>query len=213
MDIEKLKGAWKSYTDDLRERGSKNASELREILSRKSEQSLRRLRRNFLIEAGINLAAIPLVLIIVINQYAQVGDHRYYLSGFLVLLLLAFLGFLYNSYMRIYRYENLELPLEQKLEQQVKRLRIFMKNYAMIGYLLYFLVFVVSLLVSAYDDVMGELPRLGVGLLVSVVLFFALVRPLVRYYLKRLYGRHLDSLTEYLNELHEESSITQEQND
>jgi len=213
MDIEKLKGAWKSYTNDLRERGSKNTSELREMLSRKSEQSLRRLRKNFLIEAGINLAAIPLVLIIVINQYAQVGDHRYYLSGFLVLLLLAFLGFLYSSYMRIYRYEQLDLPLEQKLEEQVKRLRVFMKNYAGIGYILYFVVFIVSLLVSAYDNVMGALPRLGVGLLIAVILFFVLVRPLVRYYLKRLYGRHLDSLTRYLNELHDESSITHEQHD
>ncbi|MBS3806517.1 MAG: hypothetical protein KGY60_03360 [Bacteroidales bacterium] len=213
MDIEKLKGAWKSYTNDLRERGSKNTSELREMLSRKSEQSLRRLRKNFLIEAGINLAAIPLVLIIVINQYAQVGDHRYYLSGFLVLLLLAFLGFLYSSYMRIYRYENLELPLEQKLEEQVKRLRVFMKTYAGIGYMLYFVVFIVSLLVSAYDHVMGALPRLGVGFLIAVILFFVLVRPLVRYYLKRLYGRHLDSLTRYLNELHDESSITHEQHD
>ena len=83
-----------------------------------------------------------------------------------------------------------------------------MKNYAVIGYILYFLVFVVSLLVSAYNDVMGELPRLGVGLLIAVVLFFALVRPLVRYYLKWLYGRHLNSLTGYLNELHDESSIT-----
>jgi len=213
MDIEKLKGAWKNYTDDLRERGSRSTSELREILSRKSEQSLRRLRKNFLIEAGINLAAIPLVLIIVINEYAQVGDHRYYLSGFLVLLLLAFLGFLYNSYMRIYRYENLELPLEQKLEEQVQRLRIFMKNYAVIGYILYFLVFVVSLLVSAYNNLTQELPRLGVGLLVAVLLFFTLIRPLTRWYLKRLYGRHLDSLTGYLKELHDESSITQEQND
>ena len=213
MDIEKLKGAWKSYTEDLRERGSKNASELREILSRKSEQSLRRLRKNFLIEAGINLAAIPLVLIIVINQYAQVGDHRYYLSGFLVLLLLAFLGFLYNSYMRIYRYENLELSLEQKLEEQVKRLKKFMSSYAVIGYILYFLVFVVSLLVNAYQNLMEELPRLGLGLLIAVILFFLLIRPLMRWYLKRLYGRHLDSLTGYLNELHDESSINQEQND
>lgn len=213
MDIERLKGAWKSYTDGLKEHGSKNTSELREILSRKSEQSLRRLRKNFLIEAGINLAAIPIVLVIVINQFAQVGDHRYYLSGFLVLLLLAFLVFLYNSYMKIFRYEHLDMPLEQKLEEQVKRLKLFMKNYAVIGYMLYFIVFVAGLLVSAYNNLTGELPRLAVGILVALALFFSVIRPLIRYYLKRLYGKHLDSLTSYLNELQEKSSITPEQND
>jgi MFS family permease len=203
MDIERLKGAWKSYTDGLKEQGSKNTSELREILSRKSEQSLRRLRKNFFIEAGINLAAIPIVLVIVINQFAQVGDHRYYLSGFLVLLLLAFLVFLYNSYMKIFRYEQLDMPLEQKLEEQVKRLKLFMKNYAVIGYILYFLVFVAGLLVSAYNNLTGELPRLGVGILIALALFFSVIRPMIRYYLKRLYGKHLDSLTSYLNELQE----------
>lgn len=213
MDIEKLKGTWKSYTEGLRRRDSKNTSELREILSRKSEHSLRRLRKNFFIEAGINLAAIPLVLVIVINQYAQVGDHRYYLSGFLVLLLLIFLAFLYNSYMKIYRYEHLDLPLEEKLEEQIRRLRKFMTNYSLIVYILYFVVFVVSLLVSVYDEVAHELPRLGVGLLIAAVLFFVLIRPLTKYYLNRLYGCHLDSLTAYLNELHNESSIIQEQND
>ncbi len=207
MDIDKLKGAWKSYTDRLEEHGSKNTGELREILSRKSEQSLRKLRKNFLIEAGINLAAIPMVLVIVINQFGQVGDHRYYLSGLLVLLLLAFLGFLYNSYIKIYRYEHLDYPLEQKLEEQVERLRRFMKNYAVIGYILYFIVYIVSLLVSAYDNVTGELPRLGVGLLIGVGLFFVLIRPLIRYYLKRLYGRHLDSLIQYLKELNEETRV------
>mgnify|MGYP000302969220 CR=1 FL=1 len=213
MDIERLKGAWKSYTDDLREQGSKNTSELREILSRKSEQSLRRLRKNFFIEAGINLAAIPIVLVIVINQFAQVGDHRYYLSGFLVLLLLAFLVFLYNSYMKIFRYEQLDMPLEKKLEEQVKRLKLFMKNYAVIGYILYFVVFVVGLLVSAYNNLTGELPRLAVGILIALALFFSVIRPLIRYYLKRLYGKHLDSLISYLNELQEKSSITLERND
>ena len=213
MDIERLKGAWKSYTDDLREQGSKNTSELREILSRKSEQSLRRLRKNFFIEAGINLAAIPIVLVIVINQFAQVGDYRYYLSGFLVLLLLAFLVFLYNSYMKIFRYEQLDMPLEKKLEEQVKRLKLFMKNYAVIGYILYFVVFVVGLLVSAYNNLTGELPRLAVGILIALALFFSVIRPLIRYYLKRLYGKHLDSLISYLNELQEKSSITLERND
>jgi hypothetical protein len=78
-----------------------------------------------------------------------------------------------------------------------------MKNYAVIGYILYFLVFVAGLLVSAYNNLTGELPRLGVGILIALALFFSVIRPMIRYYLKRLYGKHLDSLTSYLNELQE----------
>lgn len=204
MDIDRLKGAWKSYTADLKEKSTKGTEELRDILSRKCQHSLRRLRKNFLIEAGVNVAAIPLVLLIIISQFTQVGDHRYYLSGFLVLLLIGFLGFLYHSYMKIFRYEHLELSLEKKLENQIQNLRIFIRNYAVIGYLLYFLAFVVSLLISVYDNLAGELPRLGIGTLLGVVLFFVLVRPVVRYYLKKLYGRHLDALKEYLEELNDQ---------
>jgi len=204
MDIDRLKGAWKTYTADLKEKGTKGTEELRNILSRKSQHSLRRLRKNFLIEAGINLAAIPFVLIIIISQFTQVEDHRYYLSGFLVLLLMGFLGFLYHSFMKIFRYEHLELPLEEKLEKQIRNLRLFIRSYAVIGYFLYFLAFLVSLLISAYDNLVGEFPRLGIGTLLGVLLFFVLVRPVVRYYLKKLYGRHLDALKGYLEELNDQ---------
>jgi len=204
MDIDRLKGAWKTYTADLREKGTKGTEELRSILSRKSQHSLRRLRKNFLIEAGINVAAIPLVLIIVISRFAQVGDHRYYLSGFLVLLLLGFLVFLYRSYMQIFRYEHLKWPLEKKLENQIQNLYIFIRNYAVIGYFLYFLAFVVSLLISAHDNLAGEWLRLGIGSLLGAVLFFVLVRPVVRFYLKKLYGRHLEALKGYREELNDQ---------
>jgi MFS family permease len=203
MDIDRLKGAWRSYTAGLKERGAKGTGELRDILSRKSQQSLQRLRKNFLIEAGINVAAIPVVLIIVLSQFGQVGDHRYYLSAFLAFLLVGFLLFLYRSYMRIFRYEQLELSLEKKLWNQIIRLQSFMRNYAVIGYVLYFLAFVVSLLISAYNNLLDEWPRLSIGLGIGIVVFFLLVRPLTRYYLKRLYGRHLDSLRRYLEELNE----------
>ena len=152
MDIDKLKGSWKKYTSELRYKESKGTAELRDILRQKSQQSLKKLRKNFLIEAGVNIAAIPVLFIIVVNYLDVIEPLKYYLSAFLVLLLLMFLGFLYRSYLRIYRHEHLRLPLEKKLEEQIVSLRNFMLIYERITYIMYFVALLFGLLITTLND-------------------------------------------------------------
>mgnify|MGYP006292015703 FL=1 len=210
MDIDKLKGTWKKYTSELKEKEAKETSELREILRQKSQHALTKLRKNFLIEAGVNIAAIPVLFIIVVNELVLIEPLMYYLSFFLVLLLAVFLIFLYRSYTRIYRYERLRLPLEKKLEEQTYALKEFMRKYERITYILYFVALVFGLFITTLND-LTELAwksafAIGVGLLV----FFAAIRPLTKYYLNKLYGKHLQSLRQYFEELHEISEVTKQ---
>ncbi|MGM0531792.1 MAG: hypothetical protein ACQER7_10610 [Bacteroidota bacterium] len=203
MDIEKLKGSWKKYTSELNEKEGKETSELREILRQKCQYALRKLRKNFLIEAGVNVAAIPVLFIIVVNGLVMIEPLRYYLSFFLVVLLAIFLIFLYRSYIRIYRYEHFRLPLEKKLEEQTYALKEFMRKYERITYILYFVALILGVFITSLND-LTELAwksafATGVGLLV----FFVGVKPFTKYYLKKLYGKHLYALRQYLEELNE----------
>jgi membrane protein implicated in regulation of membrane protease activity len=213
MDIEKLKGTWKKYTSELKEKQVKGKEELREILKQKSQQSLRKLRINFLIEGGINIAAIPVIFLIVINEMVLLEPLKYYLSGFLVLLLVMFLVFLYHSYANIYRHERFRLSLEKKLQEQSTALMTFMRNYTKITYALYFVALVYSLLIISLNNFSELALKAGLGLLIGLVIFFAVIKPLTRYYLKKLYGKHLDALEQYLSELNGKSFNKKEPND
>ncbi len=205
MNIEKLKGTWRKYTSELKEKESKGTAELRNILKQKSQQALKKLRKNFLIEAGVNIAAIPVLFIIVVNYLEMIEPLKYYLSAFLILLLTMFLVFLYRSYLRIYRHEHLRLPLEKKLEEQIASLRNFMLIYERITYIMYFVALLFGLLITALDDPTDFPYKSAFAIGVGLIVFFAAIRPLTKYYLKRLYGKHLSSLRQYLEELKEVS--------
>ncbi|MCF8335148.1 MAG: hypothetical protein K9H65_00970 [Bacteroidales bacterium] len=203
MDIEKLKWSWKKYTSELKEKEVKETSELKEILRQKSQHALTKLRKNFLIEAGVNIAAIPVLFIIVVNGLVMVEPLKYYLSFFLVFLVVMFLIFLYRSYTRIYRYENFRLPLEEKLEEQIFALKKFMRKYERISYILYFVAIIFGLLTTTINDPTELVYKSVFAIVVGLLVFFVAIKPLTKYYLNRLYGRHLQSLRQYLDELKE----------
>ena len=206
MDIDKLKGTWKKYTSELRAKETKETSELREILGQKSQQSLKKLRKNFLLEAGMNIAAIPVLFIIIVNGLAIVEPIKYYFTLFLVVLLVMFMIFLYGSYKHIYRYEHLRLSLENKLDEQIYAIKEFMRKYAKITYMLYFVALIFGLLITTLGDFTGLPYKAAIAIGVGLLVFFLAIKPFTRYYLNKLYGKHLISLRQYLEELNEISS-------
>ncbi|MFP4621433.1 MAG: hypothetical protein ACLFM7_08990 [Bacteroidales bacterium] len=213
MDIEKLKGAWKKYTSELKKREAKGTEELRGILKQKSQHALIRLRKNFLIEAGLNIAAIPVLFIIVMNGFEVGVPLKYFIGFFLIVLLVMFLVFLYRSYMRIYRYEHYRLTLEKKLEEQIHALKKFRNRYEQITYIMYFVALVSGLLLIMPFNPAVLTSEFAFATGAGVLIFFVLIKPLTKYYLKRLYGKHLHALQMYLDELSDVSSEKNEPDD
>lgn len=203
MDIDKLKGSWKKYTSELRDKEGKETPELREILRQKCQHALTKLRKNFLIEAGVNIAAIPVLFIIVVNGLVMMEPLRYYLSFFLLVLLAIFLVFLYRSYIRIYRYEHFRLPLEKKLEEQTSALKEFMRKYERITYILYFVALGMGVFITSLNDLTDLAWKSAFAAGVGLLVFFLAIKPLTKYYLNKLYGKHLAALRQYLGELNE----------
>lgn len=211
MDIEKLKGSWSRYASKLRDDGHKEQGELERILVKRSQKSLRLLRRNFFIEAGLNIFILPVVLFFVLRSDFVIQPFDFIFSALFIGILIAFLIYMYRSYMRIYQYEDTGFQLSYKLNRQVLRLEKFIRNYYKFVYIAYFLGLIFGLSTELPEDNMSIIIKMGSGILFGIVVLFLIVRPLLKLYIKKLYGSHLESLKMCLTEL--EENIGENSND
>ena len=201
MDIEKLKGSWKKYTSSLSNMDYKDEEDLKKILIRRSQKSLKILRRNFFIEAGLNILIVPLILVFILSTDFADKPFNLIFSGFVVLILIVFLYYLYRSYKNIYRYEYHGLHLKDKLKEQIARLEKFIKDYYIFLYFTYFMALVLGLFSELPEDIGSFLIRFGIGIALGLGLFFLVLRPFAKFYIRKLYGYHLKSLKNCLAEL------------
>jgi hypothetical protein len=201
MDIEKLKGSWQRYTNSLNNKDQKDEGDLKKILVKRSQRSLRLLQRNFFIEAGLNVLLIPLIVLFILNSDFMRAPYDLYFSALVVLILLVFLYYMYDSYKKIYRYENSGLQLKDKLKEQIGRIEKFIRDYYRFLYGAYFLGLLFGLSSELPGEIVSILIRLGVGLAFGVGILFLILKPFARFYIRKLYGAHLESLKRCLSEL------------
>ena len=203
MDIEKLKGSWNKFASKLYNDGYKGEGELEEILMKKSQKALKLLRRNFFIEAGINIFILPVIIFFVLRSDFMVQPFDLIFSALISVFLIAFLIYMYRSYMKIYQYEDTGLQLAYKLNKQVIRLERFIRDYYKFIYVAYSLGLIFGLSTELPEDSMSIIIEMGGGILFGVVFLLLIVRPLMKLYIKKLYGSHLESLKKCLSELEE----------
>ncbi|MFW5962804.1 MAG: hypothetical protein ACOCRW_00280 [Bacteroidota bacterium] len=201
MDIDKLKGSWKKYTADFQSKELKNTDDLKEILKRRSQKTLKLLRRNFFIEAGLNILIIPLILLFFIKSGLLEGSLNNVFIGVILVILIIFLWYLFDAYRKIYKYEHYSLSLKEKLTHQVKSLETFIKNYYRFLYITYFLVLIVGVGFDLPEENTRMLLSIGFGVAVGLILFFLILRPLARMYVNKLYKKHILSLKKCMEEL------------
>lgn len=203
MDIDKLKGTWKRFTDDLNEKDHQTEGKLNQLLEKKRQDSIRKLRKNFFLDAGFNVAAIPVFLLILLNQSFDAAKVKYVFMGFVFIVLIGFLIYLYLTYKNIYQIGHYNMTLEHKLRQQIESLTRFIHAYFRITYVIYFFALILGLGLFYQQEFSEFLMRFVVGMGIGIVLFFLLIRPFTRYYIRKQYRKHLDALKSYLNELSE----------
>ncbi len=210
MDIDKLKGSWKKYSSRLSSDDIKDEKDLGEILKKRSQRSLNLLRRNFFIEAGLNIIIVPVILLFLFSSEYLTGILKFHLSAFIVLILVLFILYLYKSYKKIYQYENNNLDLKEKLKQQIYLLEKFIKDYFWFLYVAYFLGLIIGLSFDIPENSTDFLIRAGVGLGIGVAAFFIILRPLAKLYVRKLYSNHLNSLRSCLSELEDSNTEKEE---
>ncbi len=201
MDIENLKGKWKNYTAEFQNKDLGDKDELIKKIHKKSQQSLKKLRKNFFLEAGINILAIPILLLFVFDNLYE--NHTYNLIFIVVIAaaVIAFFIYLFLVYKRIYRLEDTGLSLQEKLEKQVYHLRTFINYYYKISYILFFVILAMAFFIDFPGSLKDWIISIAGILIIGVGMFFLLLRPITKFYIRKLYGNHLQALEQYLDEL------------
>ncbi len=205
MDIDKLKGAWNKYASTLNEKEHEE-KELSEILHARSQKSLKKLRRNFFIEAGITILLVPVIVFLVLQSDIVKEPFGLVFSVIIGLFIVIFLFYLYQSYRKIYQYEDHGYQLKEKLGVQINRLEKYIRDYYTFIYVAYFFGFLFGIFTTLEEKQIHPLLDIGFGVIIGGVLLFLVVRPLAKRYIKKLYGSHLKSLKACLSELEENNT-------
>lgn len=207
MELDQLKSIWQKD-----ESAQKASEHMLPMLSRRSNNPIARMKRNLLIE----LIAIVLLYGFTIVYYAIAFHGRLNeVSWFMIVVALFFFIYYYRKNKLLNEMECVSCHVKSNLEQQVKTLEKYVRFYliagtALIPLTLLFFSFILywklpriprSVLFPHDGFPIWETSFAWIALiLISTVLAFYLNR----WYVKKLYGNHVQKLKELLAEMEED---------
>lgn len=99
--------------------------------------------------------------------------------------------------------ENLKTSLEHLLKRLTTYLKFYKRSYAILYPVYFFLGLLFGALERGFDDFLKHVsqPKTIAYLIVLAGVFFVLTMIMTNWYLKKLYGNHLDKLKDLLQEL------------
>lgn len=201
MELEDLKTVWKHQKHGLE---SKQEEEIASMLKGRSNSIISKLKRSVWLEliftmgCGIGLGIYALTL--------ENGALRWTIIS-LIILFIAYLFYYVKKIILLNQFdpssENLKSNLQNLLERLTVYLNFYKKSYAV----LYPVYFCLGILFGALERGMGDFlhhiskPKTILILIALAGLFFLCTIGITNWYLKKLYGNHLDKLKELLHEL------------
>lgn len=201
MELEELKSIWKSSDPGF---SPKNEAEIAQMLKGNSQSIVDKLKRSvwfeliFTLVAGISLLVYALTLPSGALKWTSVS----------ILILFVGYSFYYIKKLTLLvNYnpadENIRASLERLTDNLSSYLRFYKRSYTM----LYPIYFVLGLLFVAMERGMDKFldnlsqPRTIIYLLVIALVFFFCSTWLTNWYLKKLYGNHLEKLKGLLHDI------------
>jgi len=202
MELEDLKSIWKQSESDFQ---PKNEAEIALMLKGKSISIIEKLKRNVLIELIFTIC-VDVVLLV----YAISLEKGAWKSTSISLLVMCTASTIYymKKLILISRFqvnENLRETISQLIKNLAGYVKFYKKSYA----ILYPVYFLLGLLFGAlergtekYIEFLSK-PATIIYLILMAGLFFFVSTWFASWYLKKLYGNHLDKLKRILEELHD----------
>lgn len=172
---------------------------------------VRRIRRNLLLEMGLNILTLLVVGLLLLFQFSSIAERS--IGGMLVLIALGFSLFTYLEAKRVGQLINVEGTVLESLQKTLKGLEAFFLRYkrlVAVGTALGFLVgFFAGLQAGredkvALDEWLDQSWWYDIALLVGIALYVWLIWLFMKWYVHKLYGRHIAELRENLKLLEEE---------
>jgi hypothetical protein len=201
MELEDLKSIWKNSEPSFQQ---KNEREIALMLKGKSMSIIDKLKRSVWFDFAFTMMVSLALLIYAISLEAGALKKA---SIALLLMCLTYTIYYVKKLLLLNRFKAGNENLHDTISLLIKNLTGYLKFYKNSYAILYPVYFVLGLLFAAlergperYIEFISD-PRIIFYLLLAAALFFFLSTWLVNWYLKKLYGNHLDKLKTLLNEL------------
>ncbi len=208
MELDQLKEMWGDVGS--KEKGP-SADELQALLQKKSKSPIAKMKRNLLIE---------LLLIVVIYVFTVTYYFLNYSGGMLsaAWMLMAIGVFYVFYYLRkrklLNRMECVSCEIKSNLKMQLVTLEKYVRFYMISGTLLVPVTFIATgLIVFLYSPEAAAVPSLhstgALAAITAVLIVIAIVFTIPMYflnkwYVRKLYGQHIDRLKKIVDEMNED---------
>jgi|GEM_PF-1595186 len=207
MELDELKNIWSDNIENDIQNQAIEKSKIQEMLKRKSSSIIEKLRRSLLLE--IALFSICLVLIAAVPIYFQNKEVTLLCLAVIVFMFIPYFVYYYKKYKELAHFSSYHQDVKTNLKLLITQLEKYLNIY-----------FWGSLLLTPISGffsgfaVLYELKALGhllyfdifnaatLAIIMSFALLLTLISyPIMKWYIKKLYGRYLDNLRDCLNEL------------
>lgn len=207
MELEDLKSIWKSSDPAFQ---PKNEQEIALMLKGKSVSIINKLKRNVLFELAVAIAAS---IGLIIYAFSLETGALKWTSISLLLMCLAYSIVYVKKLLLLNRFQALDGNLRDTISLLVESLTSYLKFYKSSYAILYPVYFMLGILFSIlergpdeYLEFLSKTSTLIYTVLVVcafAAVFFFVSTMGANWYLKRLYGNHLEKLKSILKELHQ----------
>ncbi|HRJ29956.1 MAG TPA: hypothetical protein PLV21_18055 [Cyclobacteriaceae bacterium] len=199
-ELDDLKSIWKQQSGYE----AKNEAEIIEMLSKRSNTLIHKLKRSVWFELIFTLACM-----LVLGTYSVTlkGGALMWTILSLLVLLLSFTLYYVKKIILLNQYDAGHENLKDNLNHLLLRLDAYMKFYKRSYSILYPLFFALGLLFGALESGFDrfiekfEKPMYTLSFIILSVVFMAGVYKITDWYLKKLYGNHIEKLRSLQKEL------------
>ena len=201
MEIEDLKQIWKKQNEGFE---PKDENELANMLKGRSSSIIARLKRNVWLEliftslGGLGLLAYALTL--------PGGSLKW--TSISILILFAVYSFYYVKKLRLLNRfdianDHIRANLQRLISSLTNYLKFYRRSYSILYPVYFFLGLVFTALEQGATGFFNRVtnPEIFVTLLLGAALFFICSTWLTSWYLRKLYGNHLEKLKNLLRDL------------
>jgi hypothetical protein len=202
MELNELKDIWKKHNEGFQ---PKDKTELASMLKGKSTSIISRLKRNVWFEliftflGGLGLLIYALMLPAGYLKWSAVS----------ILVFFGIYSFYYVKKLQLLnRFDSTNDHIKANLERLIHNLNGYLKFYKRSYSILYPVYFFLGLLFAAIERGASQFlnnlsrPDVYITLLLGAAAFFIVSRWLTLWYLKKLYGNHLQKLEDLLQDLY-----------
>lgn len=201
-ELDDLKSIWKQQPTFV----AKNETEIAQMLKGRSNTLIHKLKRNVWLE--LVFTVLCMLVLFVYSFYLKDGALKWTILSLLILLV-SYTIYYVKKIILLKQYDPSSENLKDNLKQLIQRLDLFMKFYKTSYAILFPVFFALGLLFGAIETGFDifihkfESPLYAFSFFILSIIFMVGVYTITNWYLKKLYGDHIEKLKSLLKEIQE----------